>query len=378
MAFTEQQARVAALWWAQFLPGAKNISASNITGNIIATDQEIPDTAKRTVDATLDMTEASESITPIQYETFIEVLCEEIMALPIQRLYNANGQYKQLGHTSIYEPPHEVKDAAVDADIDIASGLVYFPWRTAMLLLDNGQIHVNGEIISIAGSPKALDTKTLDFTNAPYVVAIIGDDIVVEVRPATSLYTPASFIHEVPPEKVDTKSGGYVATSLYYVKDGRRAEYQALSAQALLAATPDMAQRLPIRASYFSETNPIKEKDSELGEAMPIDQGNGHYRQRTKPLRVIEIMESCTVGYGDTVRYANKGDWLLFNEKTKDVKLMSRAKARDTNIDFHLALPDGTILSNKTYEPGMTLPELGWRNPSMPRSQDSPDKFPPR
>ena len=363
--FSDIQIKKAAEWWAQYLPGRKNVSFDEINEH-----SKIEGRSKRILHAQHNMHIGTwAAITDEQYSNFIKILTNKIRAkLKLEKSYTGL-QYLRIGHVSVYDPPKIVDEAMQEANIR-ASAFGLFPYKTEMHIYDNGQIQVGDEVISTDPAFKYFaPTQTDLFSRAPYV-KIEGQKFKLvevdlenvkeshlfhgEVRRNTKFNVDSVRIWGDDPKEVIKK----VYTKLY-VDDfnGSENDFLKMTNQQLVEILQNRKKFKAIFKSDWIFYHKSKErllKDTSYGsvgavsvEALTDDV----YQYTTGPVRANIAPQDGTVG-SYMLHPIKKGDFLIYREDKSTLDYMDKAPG------FAAKLCDekGNILSDKTYKVGDALP----------------------
>jgi hypothetical protein len=229
-----------------------------------------------------------------------------------------------------------------------------------MVILDNGQVHVNGETLLTPKATKPFDLRDYDTSKAPFVVAKFDEIVMAPIQPGEPLFTVSYMDSKDSPkfQEQNTAQGGYVFASANPAT--AKEQFSQLLPHQLILKKADTSEQLPVNMTAFLQSNPVERTDTLSFPANSVyeDKGNGHHIKRSGAMRILQIKDECTVGTGTTTELAKPGDWLLVDEKTKIIKLVSRARMQDSTVEFFLAAADGTILSNSPLTPDAELPAL--------------------
>lgn len=126
---SENLAKQAAKWWAQYLPGVRDADSSEIH------DLEDDNPAKAIIEKKHTM-QKSNVVPKELINKFIEILQQKILLLEIK------SGYVTLGHQSSYHPPKEVSQSIKETGI-----YAMFPFKTEMIIHQDGYILVNDELV---------------------------------------------------------------------------------------------------------------------------------------------------------------------------------------------------------------------------------------
>lgn len=149
---SEETAKAAATYWAQYLPGVKAICFSDIDKH----SKISKDSDQKNINFMSAMTSIArqeKSVTKEQYEKFIDKLAAKIIG----------KEQVQLGDSSNYHPPVEVVEALKEAGIDGISPFGIFPYKTMMKISANEEILVDYEPIENTHYTCSFEAKEASF-----------------------------------------------------------------------------------------------------------------------------------------------------------------------------------------------------------------------
>ncbi len=369
--FSEHVFRVAAMWWAQYLPGVKKVDFSEINQNSRLTGYVaiISEVTHEHIQS------RSRAATEQQVNQFIDIVARKLAELarkPGQlKEYSKDLYHFQIGSRSDYHPPKMMEEALDEAKIKMPA-FGSFPYKTEMKIYNNGQIMINDQVIST--DPRYVHyTNHYDFSSAPYM-KINGDKFrLLEINRAAlkgELFT--GFVNDLRPFKIDdTLEFGdekeNLDTSRVYITIhtrnflGNEQGLLSLSDEDLINILQDEAMII----KYFAKDDCIyykinKEKCLKatsytgIGDVVVEQLAPNLYEYSTGPVQVFPAPSEGTVA-GYEMAVVHVGDFLIYREANESVKVLP---AEQNVFAARLCDKSGKILSEKIYRPGDALPLL--------------------
>ncbi len=327
----ESQAYTVAKLVADFLPGIKDLSPEvRASLHEAVTNTTLAPEHRSFLEFTLKTTPKN-TVTLEKYEAFIHSLAESILLQPWQKsLFGVRSKEFERDYNN-HDHTNGINAALHAAQLDYAMAH-FLPNKIAITMAENGLIITRGKVSSnVPGCGHHLDPLNpntgINFSNAPCVVAQAPDVLVAIVPPDRELYTLRSgqIKHEY------TQNGGMVFARK---PDGMtQEEWRKLTPENLLNINPSQApNETPFKSTIFIQGEPTKERLGRL--APPIvyfpskfhvignsfeetpELKSGHYSLISDPLRVTQVPYDAIIGYQwEFFKNAQKGDWLLLNEK---------------------------------------------------------------
>lgn len=354
--FSDKQIKMAAKWWAQFLPGRKKVTFETIN-KIACLEGETAQFSRMMYQLEMDN---APSISDAQYKDFIKILSDKIRHLNVKTY--SSIPYLKMGDVSSYHPPQIVEEALKEAQIS-ESGFGWFPYKTEMNIYNNGQISVNGEIFSTNPEVIHFDVNHTDFSIAPFMKITGHKFRIVEIN-MSELKKPlcGGFIEDT--RIVEPEMGVKQLFTSFNLSDfkGSEEEFLKLSNDELVDILQD-AQKLKV---YFPNLtcilyNKSKEemlKDtsfSHIGAVTKEELSTDYYQYSTGPVKVILAPQSGTVkAWG--LEPVSENDFLIARENSNHINYLP--KKGGTSFEARFCDKNGNIISDTVCKPGNALPPI--------------------
>lgn len=126
----------AAKYWANFLPGSKDVCFSDINKHSKIHNKKHVDTL-----SVLAQIANDKAVSKDQYDNFVKILAQKILSTEFS---GYSEKYIQLGHISSYDPPMEVAESMKEAGV-----YAMMPFKTEMRIYEDEHVTVNYETLDL-------------------------------------------------------------------------------------------------------------------------------------------------------------------------------------------------------------------------------------
>lgn len=362
--FTEDQVRLAAEWWAKFLPAAQKIDS-----DVIDSNSKLEASTFRIFTALHDQMSFAEKMDLTKYNDFITILANKIRQLLPIKEWDSGLYYLQIGDSGSYEPPRIVEEAMEEAKFE-TNALGRFPFKTEMHIYDNGQILVGNEVLSSNPLLQFSDSD-MNFDSAP-LMKISGDAFRIvscDLRELKgSLYT--GFITNLDKfkssqalnwddDRNEEITHVFTKVKLNHFK-GTEKEFLALDNNDWLEILQDKDKI----KQYLNDLTGLYVKNEErclrnteylyIGDVKVEKIGENYYQYVTEPVKILSVPLEGSVKDGSQLISVCPKDFLI-----KKRKGLSALPANSVLKDMFVAQfcdPNGTVISDTKYRPGDELP----------------------
>ena len=362
----EEQLRIAATLWAQYLPGVQKTS-------ILKNLHEVSNTNLPVLEVTLLLKMmADRDVTSEQVFQFIVHLMQGIARSPHERSFDDNNQpRKQLGHAGTFDPPLVVDEAVEAAGIEDSS-FGMFPFKSVMQIFDNGHIqyndrwlctnpfetHYNDKLIS---TPLEHYDDEVVFTvgkNAPFMIlsGLRYKLFEISFLPDEKFYdgysddpwefTPSKEQHSSDESKI------YFALPLSQFK-GTESELMRLSNEEFRLIMKDERKFRNFINGYVSHQfhkNDVLNKNFDqigiLGSRKL--EGENYYERTTGVVRVLPVLKKGTVDIEhDHAKTVNLHDFIILSQE--GTKILGYLTTSGPKLNGRLCDDSGKILGDENF-----------------------------
>ncbi|MEZ0261244.1 MAG: hypothetical protein ACAH80_09555 [Alphaproteobacteria bacterium] len=287
--------RALATWWADHLPGAKQLGIPKQELDNIGGSAQVAQ-----VTAMKEKHRLKIQVTQEQYDAFVEALIGEMKQAPRERGTYVQQQCIKLN--TDYHPCEALANALKAAGI--GDGMITLPWKTSTTLFEDGQAFAEGKVIDHPDRPKIpqAGAAELDFKGCNWYrdeSRYLLVDIPVGQKIVTGMMRWGKM--EYREETVDKEGQVLVifesgAKNFDDIVVGRHLFDQSKNPDITFAMTDP-------KSDYTNPEGKFGQKFEKVGDA-------GHYRSLGKPFRAKAAVAPFFVGDGRSYQIVSPGDFL--------------------------------------------------------------------
>lgn len=412
--FSAFQIEMAAMWWAQFLPGVQKVSLAEIHQHLQQSDpdkQNIP---------IMDEKNRQNPVTAEQYNLFLDTLYNKITKLPAEKEFGNPYDYLSVGNPNSGMTPKIILESIKEANIQASAFDLFFSGKW-MRIYNNGQImgrarpfsyevvSTNPEIIHYGAKTNLDSAHLMKITGGKFKMVEIKKDklqrhllkkrVDMDKLPFSFYFTKIASSKDEAIYEHLLKGSVNKLEPLYFSEDDAIFNGDDLSAdipqvyaklylsgfkgteEEFLELTNEKWIRIlqdPSKIKkYFHENaciSYVREKDRALNsnfshaligilhQEVGCEQiSKDYYQYATRPVRVLSAPKEGTIGWtyphADGLKPIHPNDFIVRG-------LYGWSFLRKCDVEFNygpegrLCDEQGKILSDKVYRPGDELPKI--------------------
>jgi hypothetical protein len=287
--------RALATWWADHLPGAKQLGIpkqelDNIGGSV----------AVAQVTALKAQHREEIPVTQEQYDAFVDALVDEMKQLKRERALYVQQEYIRL--ETDYDPCPALANALQRAGL--AGGIISLPWKTSSALYEDGQAFAQGQVIDHPDRPKIpkASAADLDFKGCGWY----RDEsryLLVDIPAGQKIVTGMMQWGEMKYREETVAQEGQVLV----ISESGAKNFSSLT------AGPHLFDQRDNPDITFAMTDPKTDytgPEGKFGQKFDKVDDEGHYRSLGKPFRAKAAVQPFFVGAERDYRIVATGDYV--------------------------------------------------------------------